>query len=125
MRVRAPAAVPSTRNPPYSPSAQGAGLLKVRIYDFGLYVDAPTARRALPPGGGVPGLASASAAAGGRAALAPPPRLSHAVNAAGDVPLSLVVRAARNLPIFLVAREYEGALRRRLARVGALFYPFF
>lgn len=44
----------------------------------------------------------------------------RALAAHPDVPLSLVVRASRNLPISLVAKEYESVLRRRLQRLGEL-----
>lgn len=35
-----------------------------------------------------------------------------------DIDMSLMVRAARNLPIKLLAKEYERILRRRIQRVG-------
>ena len=35
-----------------------------------------------------------------------------------DIDMSLMVRAARNLPIKLLAKEYERILRRRITKVG-------
>ena len=40
------------------------------------------------------------------------------LRSSGDVKMALMVRASRNLPIKLLAGEYEKILRRRLAVVG-------
>lgn len=40
------------------------------------------------------------------------------LRSASDVKMALMVRASRNLPIKLLAGEYERILRRRLAVVG-------
>ena len=37
-----------------------------------------------------------------------------------DIEMALMVRASRNLPILLLAKEYERILRRRLRVVGGL-----
>lgn len=44
--------------------------------------------------------------------------LARSLRDASDIEMCLVVRAARNLPIRLLAREYERILRRRLRVVG-------
>ena len=53
----------------------------------------------------------------GNAALQEP-SFYDALRSSDDVEMALVVRAARNLPIKLLAGEYERILKRRLARVG-------
>ena len=53
----------------------------------------------------------------GNAALQEP-GFYDALRSSDDVEMALVVRAARNLPIRLLAGEYERILKRRLARVG-------
>ena len=44
--------------------------------------------------------------------------LTHGIRDSGDIEMSLMVRAARNLPIRLLAKEYERILKRRLRVVG-------
>lgn len=46
------------------------------------------------------------------------PDFYHGLRGADDIDMSLLVRASRDLPISLMAKEYEGILRRRLAAVG-------
>lgn len=42
----------------------------------------------------------------------------HKLRSSDDVSMALMVRASRNLPIKLLAGEYERILKRRLSRVG-------
>lgn len=134
----------------------GAGLLKVRIYDFGIYVDAQGAQKnalkpqhssvgsagsRLPPGfwqhmpsqqqrhvqhawqslcdmvGHTAGFSNQQSP-DLSARTASMQNLPIRLKSSPDVAMTLVVRAARNLPIMMVAKEYESTLRRRIARVG-------
>jgi hypothetical protein len=88
----------------------GAALPIAKLYDFAVYLNRQQAQR------------SPLAAQFG-AQLAAAPRQdafyhSLRASAAADLDFSLVVRAARSLPIRLVAAEYRRILRSRLAALG-------
>lgn len=81
--------------------------LKVRIYDFAVYIHPEQAR--------LSSLAKKN--------VRPPALSQHAqfcksLRSSEDIDMSLMVRAARNLPIKLLAKEYERILRRRIQKVG-------
>ncbi len=122
--------------------------LKVRIYDFAVYADVDAARRAMLPGwhSGAfapqqpwqqlqqqrpqPAAGSAPLQQLWRPAAPPPPEPLREPGAQGpalvserllrcaDVPVSVLLRTSRALPARSVLSEYEGVLRRRLARAG-------
>jgi hypothetical protein len=79
----------------------GRSLMRVRIYDFALYADEARlgAATAAPPRHPAPLLPDA---------LAVSPALS-------DVPATILLRAARDIPLSRLAEEYERILRRRVA----------
>ncbi len=52
------------------------------------------------------------------AALSQHAQFCKSLRSSGDIDMSLMVRAARNLPIKLLAKEYERILRRRIQKVG-------
>ena len=68
-------------------------------------------RYANPGGGGAP--------LDGRAQL----KLTQGIRDSGDVEMSLLVRASRNLPIVLLTNEYKRILERRLQVVGGQSPP--
>ncbi|KAK9833568.1 hypothetical protein WJX81_006874 [Elliptochloris bilobata] len=85
-----------------------SSLLRVKIYDFAVYMDGAQARQS-----------QLGRAHRGRTREAPYDQaFFDNLRSSDDIEMSLVVRAARNLPIKLLAAEYERILRRRLKRVG-------
>lgn len=81
--------------------------LKVRIYDFAVYVQ--------------PQQAKASALCKNSPNLQTPAQhvsFCKGLRSSDDIDMSLMVRASRNLPIKLLAKEYERILRRRIVKVG-------
>ena len=89
--------------PPAGAWYSGKGALRVKLYDFSVYLDEEASVRALRP------LAAAASSEAATAALA----------RSRDSEVSLVVRTARNLPLRTVKSEYRQILRRRLAKIGA------
>lgn len=88
----------------------GRGLLKVRIYDFAIYVDSQKAHGAASAGKGRRRWrkrAASSDTAG-----------EQSLYQSDSVPMSLMIRASRDLPIKSLSEEYERVLRRRLEKVG-------
>lgn len=47
-------------------------------------------------------------------------KLTTGIRDSRDINMALMVRASRNLPIMLLAKEYERILKRRLRVVGGL-----
>jgi hypothetical protein len=102
----------------------GRSLMRVRIYDFALYADAAAAARAKQA------LMEAAAATAGPSPSSPSPSSSSpssladalALSAAAtdDVPATILLRAARDVPLSRLADEYERILRRRVAAAMAL-----
>lgn len=81
--------------------------LKVRIYDFAVYVHPEQAKL------------SSLARTSPRATMPlQQAQFCKSLRSSDDIDMSLMVRAARNLPIKLLAKEYERILRRRIQRVG-------
>lgn len=88
----------------------GRGLLKIKIYDFAIYVDGQKAHDSLSRG------------------CSRPFRLrrkfrktdTHDIaNEIGQhVPMSIMVRASRNIPVDKLNQEYEKILERRICKVG-------
>lgn len=66
----------------------------------------------------VPATGNTAVAGGFPLQVCAPQLLSDSLVQAGDVNMSLVIRASRNLPIQLMASEFEGILKRRLTKVG-------
>lgn len=88
----------------------GRGLLKVRIYDFAVYVDPAQARKALGQGQGW--------RRGARARKQQQLGMADQLKAHPGVPMSLTIRAARNLPLPMLSDEFERILQRRHEKVG-------
>lgn len=85
-----------------------SSLLRVKIYDFAMYMDGKQARES-----------RVAEQYKGRQKAGPPDALFYQkLRSADDVEMALMVRASRNLPIRLLAGEYERILKRRLAAVG-------
>lgn len=86
----------------------GRGLLKVKVYEFAVYMDAEQTRQSalgrVLRTSGTDGLLS--------------PQFYKQLRSSPDIDMSLVLRASRSLPLRLVAGEYEKILRRRLVMVG-------
>lgn len=78
---------------------------RIHIYDFAVFADTA----ALPASAAAPTL---------RAHAPSSPEFGRALRSADDVPMSLVVRIARNIPVPLMRAEYHRILSRRIRQVG-------
>ena len=86
----------------------GPALPLAKLYDFAIYLNRGQTEQS-------------SLASQFRQQPAAAPRLDalyHSLRSSSDIDFSLVVRAARNLPIKLVAAEYRRILRGRLVALG-------
>lgn len=87
--------------------AEPSSLLRVKLYDFAVYMDGHQIQQS-----------ALSRRAKRRQGSEPDAAFFKALRSSDDVSMSLMVRAARNLPIPILAKEYERILKRRLQIVG-------
>ncbi|KAK9867336.1 hypothetical protein WJX84_003668 [Apatococcus fuscideae] len=85
----------------------GRSLLRVKLYDFAVYMDGKQIQQS-----------QLSRKAKRQRGNEPDAAFFKALRGSDDISMSLMVRAARNLPIPILAKEYERILKRRLQIVG-------
>ncbi|CAD7699564.1 unnamed protein product [Ostreobium quekettii] len=86
----------------------GRGLLKVKVYEFAIYMDKDQMRQSE--------LGRALRSRDSCSELVPEDY--QKLRSSSDVDMSLVLRTSRSLPLKLVASEYERILKKRLVTVG-------
>ncbi|KAK9830556.1 hypothetical protein WJX72_012447 [[Myrmecia] bisecta] len=86
----------------------GRALLRVKIYDFAVYMDAQQAKQSR----------LTRSLKGRLEKETRQPQFYKQLRSSDDIEMSLMVRASRNLPIRMMAAEYERILKRRLQNVG-------